>query len=65
MMQFLLWEMRNIGYENATTMVDLGNFRAQLFYTNMDYTMVDTNYQFFKDLQNSIPLSVYAQVGCF
>jgi len=39
-----LWEMRKIGYRNAVISTNVKNYRAQLFYTNFGYQIVDTAY---------------------
>lgn len=38
------WEMKKIGYKNAIISTNIKNYRAQLFYTNFGYKVVDTGY---------------------
>ncbi len=38
------WEMKKIGYNNAIISTNIKNYRAQLFYTNFGYKVVDTGY---------------------
>lgn len=63
MMEVLLREMRQLGYRHATTQANTGSPRPILLYTNMGYRVVDTNYQYFKDLEKEIPLEVFKEVG--
>lgn len=63
MMEVLLREMRQLGYRHATTQANTGSPRPILLYTNMGYRVVDTNYQYFKDLEREIPLEVFKEVG--
>ncbi|MDE2847561.1 MAG: hypothetical protein OXO51_12690 [Gemmatimonadota bacterium] len=63
MMEVLLREMRRLGYRHATTQANTGSPRPILLYTNMGYRVVDTNYQYFKDLEREIPLEVFKEVG--
>ena len=63
MMQALLWETRQVGYMDATLYVSMSNPRPQVFYANMGYQVVDTSYQWFKDLSQDLPLSLYKEVG--
>ena len=63
MMEVLLREMRQLGYRHATTQANTGSHRPILMYTNMGYSVVDTNYQYFKDLEREIPLEVFKEVG--
>jgi N-acetylglutamate synthase-like GNAT family acetyltransferase len=44
LLQRTLWEMRKIGYRNAVISTNITNYRAQLFYTNFGYQVVDTAY---------------------
>ena len=50
LLQRNLWEMRKIGYKNTIISTNIKNYRAQLFYTNYGYKIVDTTYQFIKKL---------------
>lgn len=63
MMEVLLREMRQLGYRHATTQANTGSPRPILLYTNMGYEVVDTNYQYFKDLEKEMPLEVFKEVG--
>ena len=63
MMEVLLREMHQLGYRHATTQANTGSPRPILLYTNMGYRVVDTNYQYFKDLEREIPLEVFKEVG--
>lgn len=63
MMEVLLREMRRLGYRHATTQANTGSPRPILLYTNMGYRVVDTNYQYFKDLEKELPLEVFKEVG--
>lgn len=63
MMEVLLREMRRLGYRHATTQANTGSPRPILLYTNMGYRVVETNYQYFKDLKREIPLEVFKEVG--
>lgn len=63
MMEVLLREMRRLGYRHATTQANTGSPRPILLYTNMGYRVVETNYQYFKDLEREIPLEVFKEVG--
>ncbi len=63
MMEILLREMRQLGYRHATTQANTGSPRPILLYTNMGYEVVDTSYQYFKDLEQEIPLEVFKEVG--
>ena len=63
MMEVLLREMRQLGYRHATTQANTGSPRPILLYTNMGFRVVDTNYQYFKDLEREIPLEVFKEVG--
>lgn len=63
MMEVLLREMRQLGYRHATTQANTGSPRPILLYTNMGYRVVETNYQYFKDLEREIPLEVFKEVG--
>lgn len=63
MMEVLLREMRRLGYRHATTQANTGSPRPILLYTNMGYRVVDTNYQYFKDLEREMPLEVFKEVG--
>ncbi len=63
MMEVLLWEMRQLGYRHATTQANTGSPRPILLYTNMGYEVVETNYQYFKDLEKEMPLEVFKEVG--
>ncbi len=63
MMEILLREMRQLGYRHATTQANADSPRPILLYTNMGYRVVDTNYQYFKDLEQDIPLEVFKEVG--
>ena len=63
MMEILLREMRRLGYRHATTQANTGSPRPILLYTNMGYRVVDTNYQYFKDLEKELPLEVFKEVG--
>ena len=63
MMEILLQNMHNLGYRHATTQANTGSPRPILLYTNMGYQVVDTNYQYFKDLGGEIPLPVFKAVG--
>ncbi|MFQ6041416.1 MAG: hypothetical protein ACE5PV_11220 [Candidatus Poribacteria bacterium] len=49
-MQRNLWEMRKIGYKNTAISTDITNYRAQLFYTNYGYRVVNTGYGLVKDI---------------
>jgi len=53
LLQRNLWEMRKIGYKNTVISADITNHRAQLFYTNYGYHVVDTTYGFVKKLMAS------------
>ncbi|MGB9595939.1 MAG: GNAT family N-acetyltransferase, partial [Candidatus Poribacteria bacterium] len=44
LLQRTFWEMKKIGYENAIISTNIKNYRAQLFYTNFGYKVVDTGY---------------------
>jgi ribosomal protein S18 acetylase RimI-like enzyme len=48
LLQRTLWEMRKIGYRNAVISTNVKNYRAQLFYTNFGYQVVDTGYGLIK-----------------
>ena len=50
LLQRNLWEMEKIGYKNTVISADITNHRAQLFYTNYGYRIVDTTYGFVKNL---------------
>lgn len=50
LLQRNLWEMQKIGYKNAVISTDWRNYRAQLFYTNYGYRLVDTSYEFVKNI---------------
>jgi GNAT superfamily N-acetyltransferase len=50
LLQRNLWEMRKIGYKNTVISTDITNYRAQLFYTNYGYRVVDTTYGFVKNI---------------
>lgn len=50
LLQRNLWEMRKIGYKNTVISTNIVNHRAQLFYTNYGYRIVDTAHQFVKKL---------------
>jgi len=50
LLQRNLWEMKKIGYKNTVISADITNHRAQLFYTNYGYRVVDTTYGFVKNL---------------
>ncbi|MBM3242892.1 GNAT family N-acetyltransferase [Candidatus Poribacteria bacterium] len=50
LLQKNLWEMRKIGYKNTVISTDIINYRAQLFYTNYGYQVVDTTYGFVKNI---------------
>mgnify|MGYP000353808520 CR=1 FL=1 len=50
LLQRTLWEMRNLGYKNAIISTNITNYRAQLFYTNFGYKLVDTAYGLAKRL---------------
>lgn len=50
LLQRNLWEMQKIGYKNTVISTDWKNYRAQLFYTNYGYKLVDTGYEFTKNL---------------
>lgn len=63
MMEVLLREMRQLGYRHATTQANTGSPRPILLYTNLGYRVVETNYQYFKDLEREIPLEVFKEVG--
>ena len=63
MMEVLLREMGRLGYRHATTQANTGSPRPILLYTNMGYRVVDTNYQYFKDLEKELPLEVFKEVG--
>ncbi len=63
MMEVLLREMRQLGYRHATTQANTGSPRPILLYTNMGYRVVDTNFQYFKDLEKEITLEVFKEVG--
>jgi len=45
-----LWESQKVGYKNTAISTDWQNFRALLFYTNYDYYVTDTCYEFVKSL---------------
>ena len=45
-----LWEARKLGYKNAVISCDVKNPRAQLFYTNYGFKVVNTSYGFTKTL---------------
>ena len=51
LLQRNLWEMRKIGYENTVISCDIANYRAQLFYTNYGYRLVNTGYGFVKNVE--------------
>jgi len=50
LLQRNLWEMQKIGYKNTVISTDITNYRAQLFYTNYGYRVVDTAYGFVKNI---------------
>jgi GNAT superfamily N-acetyltransferase len=50
LLQRTFWEMRKIGYRNAIISTNVINYRAQLFYTNFGYRIVDTAYGLVKNL---------------
>jgi GNAT superfamily N-acetyltransferase len=50
LLQRNLWEMRKIGYKNIVISTDISNHRAQLFYTNYGYRLVNIGYGFVKDI---------------
>ena len=50
LLQRNLWEMQKIGYKNTVISTDITNYRAQLFYTNYGYRVVDTTYGFVKNV---------------
>ena len=54
LIEAVLWEMRKIGYQNATLATNEKNYRAQLLYTNLGYHVIDTSHVFVKDI-NSLP----------
>jgi len=51
LLQRTLWEMSKIGYKNAIISTNIKNFRAQLFYTNFGYKVIDTGYCLVKKYQ--------------
>jgi len=50
LLQKNLWETQKIGYKNTIISTDITNYRAQLFYTNYGYRVVNTGYGFVKDI---------------
>ncbi|HIE27392.1 TPA: GNAT family N-acetyltransferase [Candidatus Poribacteria bacterium] len=50
LLQRNLWEMRKIGYKNTVISADIKNYRAQLFYTNYGYRVVNTGYGLVKNI---------------
>jgi len=48
LLQRNLWEMQKLGYKNTVISTDWRNYRAQLFYTNYGYYLVDTCYEYTK-----------------
>ncbi len=50
LLQRNLWEARKIGYKNTVISTDITNYRAQLFYMNYGYRLVDTCYGFVKNI---------------
>ncbi len=63
LLQALLWEMHQLGYENATLYVALDNPVAQLLYSNGGFRLVDNMYVFFKDLERELPIALFEGVG--
>jgi GNAT superfamily N-acetyltransferase len=53
LLQRTFWEMRKIGYRNAIISTNVKNYRAQLFYTNFGYRVVDTAYGLVKNFDSS------------
>jgi GNAT superfamily N-acetyltransferase len=51
LLQRNLWEMQKTGYKNTVISTDWMNYRAQLFYSNYGYHLVDTGYEFTKKMQ--------------
>lgn len=50
LLQRNLWEAQRIGYKNTVISCNIRNYRAQLFYTNYGYCVVDTTYGFGKSI---------------
>jgi len=50
LLQKNLWEARKIGYKNTVISTDITNYRAQLFYTNYGYRVVNTGHGFVKNI---------------
>ena len=50
LLQKSVWEMRKIGYEVAVISTDRENYRALLLYANYGYQMIDTTYEFVKEI---------------
>jgi GNAT superfamily N-acetyltransferase len=46
LLQRNLWEARQLSYRNTVISCNIRNYRAQLFYTNYGYRVVDTTYGF-------------------
>jgi hypothetical protein len=46
----MLWDMKGIGYKHALISANTLNPRAQLFYSNLGFRVVDRSYEFVKDL---------------
>ena len=50
LLQRNLWEARKVSYKNTVISTDIINYRAQLFYTNYGYRVVNTGYGFGKKI---------------
>ena len=50
LLQRNLWESLKLGYKNTAISTDWQNYRALLFYTNYGYYLVDTYYEFIKNI---------------
>ena len=53
LLQYTLQEMKKIGYRHAAISTGWNDYRAQLFYSNCGYRVVDWTYEFVKDLSKT------------
>ena len=53
LLQYALQEMHKVGYRHATICTHMENYRAQLFYSNCGYRVVDRTYEYVKTISES------------
>jgi ribosomal protein S18 acetylase RimI-like enzyme len=51
LLERMLWDMKEIGYRHALISANTLNHRAQLFYSNLGFRVVDRSYEFVKELR--------------